>query len=187
MNPIVHAELSWLAASKLTSRRDRILVTLAGVAPDLDGLSLLAGRDAYAEWHHVVFHGWLGAVVTAGLCAAFATRRGAVALLALVAFHLHLLCDLAGSGDRGMGGEGWPLYYFWPVSRTTWFWDGQWDLASWQNTLIGLAATLACLAAAMPLGRTFVEVFSAAADVKVVATLRARFTKTPAVTTETEP
>ena len=50
MNPIVHAELSWLAGVRLTERRDRLLVTLAGVVPDLDGLSLLGGVDAYAKW-----------------------------------------------------------------------------------------------------------------------------------------
>lgn len=176
MSPLVHAELSWLAAQKLTERRDRILVTLAGVVPDLDGLSLLAGRDAYAEWHHVLFHGWVGALVTAAACAAIARQRVAVALFALVTFHLHLACDLAGSGDRGMGGEGWPIYYLWPLSRAPWAWDGQWDLASWQNTLIGFAASVACLATALPWRRTVVELFSARADALVVATVRARFT-----------
>lgn len=175
MNPIVHAELSWLTTAKLVDRRDRILVTLAGVAPDLDGLSLLAGQEAYADWHHVVFHGWLGALVTTAACVAAAKERAKVAVLALVAFHLHLLCDLAGSGDRGLGGSGWPLYYWWPVNRRTWFWEGQWDLASWQNTLIGLAATLAVLGAALVWRRTFVEVFSSKGDSAVVATLRRRF------------
>jgi hypothetical protein len=54
-------------------------------------------------------------------------------------------------------------------------WDGQWNLASWQNSVIGLAATIACLACALWTRRTPVELFSVKADAKVVATLRARF------------
>ena len=96
MNPIVHAELSWLVTQRLEARRDRVLV----------------------------------------VCVALARQRLQVGLLALLTFHLHLLCDLAGSGP------GWPIWYFWPTSLREWFWDGQWELASWQNSVIGLAATL---------------------------------------------
>ncbi len=169
MNPIVHAELSWLGAQRLTDRRDRLLVTLAGVLPDLDGLTLLAGQDLYGQWHHVLTHGFVSALVIAGVLAAFARRKAMVFGLGLAAFHLHLFCDLLGSGP------GWPLFYFWPFNREQWFWSGQWDLASWQNGLIGLGATLAVLACALPYGRTAVELFSLQADGKVVAALRQRF------------
>jgi hypothetical protein len=168
MNPIVHAELSWLIAQGLPHRRDRLLVTVAGVLPDADGLSLLAGVDAYGRWHHVVTHGALAAGAC-GLIALLATRRFAVAGLALVAFHLHLLCDLAGSGP------GWPILYVWPWSRAELMWSGQWNLASWQNSVIGMAATALCLACALWTSRTPVELFSVKQDTKVVAALRARF------------
>lgn len=173
MNPIVHAELSWLGAQRLQEKRDRLLVTLAGLSPDLDGLTLLAGEDLYGEWHHVLTHGFVSALALSALLTAFARQRAAVFALSLAAFHLHLLCDLAGSGP------GWPLYYFWPFSRLEWFWSGQWDLASWQNSLIGLAATLAVLACALPHGRTIVELISPRADAQVVATLRKRFGRAP--------
>lgn len=174
MNPIVHAELSWLGAQRLPERRDRLLVTLAGLSPDLDGLTLLAGEELYGRWHHVLTHGFASALLISGLLAAFARRRLAVFGLALAAFHLHLVCDLLGSGP------GWPLYYFWPLSRHEWFWDGQWDLASWQNSLIGLSATLAVLACALPYGRTVVELLSLKADAQVVAAVRRRFGPAPA-------
>jgi inner membrane protein len=169
MNPIVHAELSWLMAQGLRERRDRILVTVAGLAPDVDGLVLLGGEDLYAKYHHVLFHGYMGALITTALCTAFARQRGPVALLSLAAFHVHLVCDLLGSGP------GWPLYYFWPTSMREWFWKGQWNLASWQNALIGLAATLACLACALRWRRTAVELFSVRWDAEVTRTLRRRF------------
>ncbi|MEW5741077.1 MAG: metal-dependent hydrolase [Myxococcota bacterium] len=168
MNPIIHAELSWLTAQPLATRRDRLLVTLAGLAPDLDGLTLLAGEDAYGRWHHVLTHGIVAAVAVTAGCAAFAVERRRVAALAFGAFHLHLLCDLAGSGP------GWPLYYLWPFSRVEWMWDGQWDLASWQNTTIGLAVTLAVLGCAVWFGRTVVELVSLKADAAVVAAVRRR-------------
>ena len=63
MNPIVHAELSWLAAQWLPHRRDRILVVLAGLAPDLDGLSILGGLASYDRWHHVATHGAAAAAI----------------------------------------------------------------------------------------------------------------------------
>ena len=169
MNPIVHAELAWLMSQGLRERRDRVLVTVAGIAPDLDGLSLLGGEDLYGAYHHLLFHGYVGAAITTAVCAALARQRAGVALLALLAFHLHLLCDLVGSGP------GWPIYYFWPTSRHEWFWPGQWDLASWQNSLIGLAATLACLACALRWRRTAVELLSVRWDAEVTRTLRRRF------------
>lgn len=169
MNPIVHAELSWLGAQKLIDRRDRILVTLGGVLPDLDGLTLLGGQDLYGKWHHVLTHGVFSAVAISAGLALMAKRKGAVFFLALAAFHLHLVCDLLGSGP------GWPIYYLWPLSTEQLMWSGQWDLASWQNSVIGLGATLAVLACALPFGRTAVELFSLKVDAKVVATLRRRF------------
>ena len=175
MNPIVHGELGWLLGRGLKARRDRLLVTAAGVIPDLDGLSLLGGREAYAAYHHLLTHGLVAAAATALACAALARQRVRTALLALVAFHLHLVCDLAGSGDRAQGGEGWPLSYFFPFSRHEWMWSGQWDLVSWQNTAIGLLTTLGCLACALKYGRTPLELVSTKADAKVVETIRARF------------
>ncbi|MEW6433892.1 MAG: hypothetical protein AB1730_20495 [Myxococcota bacterium] len=80
MNPIVHAELSWLTGQRLGARRDRLLVTLAGLSPGLDGLSLLAGEDAYSRWHHVLTHGFLSALACAVVCAAFAQQKRLVAL-----------------------------------------------------------------------------------------------------------
>jgi hypothetical protein len=167
LNPIVHAELSWLVAQGLPERRDRIVVTVAGVLPDLDGLSLLGGVEAYSRWHHLLTHG----LVAASVCGvvALAWRRPAVGALAFLAFHLHLLCDLLGSGP------GWPIYYLWPMSRLEVMWSGQWNLASWQNSVIGMAATALCLACALWTKRTPVELFSLKTDAKVVAALRARF------------
>jgi hypothetical protein len=160
--------LSWLAAQGLPERRDRRLVLAAGIAPDLDGLSILGGTAAFERWHHVATHGLAAAVVVTIACATLGRRRLATALVACAAFHLHLLCDLAGSGP------GWSIYYLGPWSMREWSWSGSWDLDAWQNQVIGLAAVLACLGAALPLGRTIVEVLSPRVDALVVETVRRR-------------
>jgi hypothetical protein len=168
MNDIVHAEVSWLMAQGLASRRDRRLIVLAGIAPDLDGLPVFVSHAAYEACHHVLFHGILGALLTTAICTALARSRMAVLFLSLAAFHLHLLCDIAGSGIY------WPIAYFWPWSSKFYGWSHGWELVSWQNELIGFVATVACLLAAIPWGRTPVEVFSPKADRPVVDAIRAR-------------
>lgn len=169
MHLIVHAELSWLAAQALRSRRDRAIVVAAGLAPDLDALSILGGADAFGTYHHVLTHGYVAALATVLLVGAFSRQRLLAAGLALCTFHLHLVCDLLGSGP------GWPLVYLWPGSRAEWFWSGQWDLASWQNSLIAVLASVTCLGMAFPFRRTIVELFSLKADAQVVRALWTRF------------
>ena len=109
---------------------------------------MLGGVDAYGRWHHVLTHGALSAVLLCGALTFFARRKRPVFVLSLATFHLHLLCDLAGSGP------GWTIHYYWPTSMREWYWKGQWDLASWQNALVGMVATLACLACALRWRRT---------------------------------
>ena len=171
MSPIVHAEMSWLLGHWLKDRRDRLLIVAAGVVLDVDGLTILAGEDWYGRLHHKITHGVLAAIVIVAVTTLFARARWRVALTAGLVFHLHVLSDLVGSGP------GWPLYYWIPFSQTEWFWDGQWDLASWQNALIGLGVTIACLLSALWAKRTFVEVFSKTWDQRVVFTIRQRFQK----------
>ena len=173
MSPIAHAELGWLLAVPVArNRRERVWGALAGVLPDLDGLTLAAypwdKGDAFARWHHLLTHGVLAAVVVAAL--GFALCRGArvrVALVALASFHLHLLCDLMGSG------QGWPIAYLWPLSSTmTEQFRWGWELASWQNGCIAVAASFAILAVGAVRGFSIVELFSTRADAVFVQVLR---------------
>src|SRR5277367_4757241 len=108
MSPITHLLASWIVAAQTTDNpRDRRLVTLAGVAPDLDGLGILIdianGSFArghcfyYPTYHHWLGHGLPAALICSLVLAAFARRRLRVLGLSFLVFHLHLLCDLAGS------------------------------------------------------------------------------------------
>ena len=170
MHPPIHLAISWLIGHKLPERRDRRLVAWAGVVSDLDALSLLGGVGAFSQYHHVLSHGLPAAVVTTALCGIFARQTRKVMLLSFVAFHVHLLCDLVGSGVQG---EKWAIYYFYPFSRYEFLSPYGWDLASPQNAFIWLAAIAAIVWIGIAQRRTFGETFlSARADARVVEILR---------------
>jgi inner membrane protein len=168
----IHLAVSWLIGHHLPERRDRRLVAWSGVAPDLDALTLLAGAGAYSGYHHVIAHGLVAAVVGTALWTALARQRLKVLLLSLVAFHVHLLCDLLGSG------RDWSIVYFFPFSRHEYMSPYGWPLASPQNALVWLAAVAATVWIAIKRGRTFAEAFlPAKADAAVVRTLRKIFSR----------
>jgi membrane-bound metal-dependent hydrolase YbcI (DUF457 family) len=190
-----HLAISWLIGHRLPERRDRRLVTWAGVLPDLDALSLLGGAGAYCEYHHVLTHGipavavraistafggagayseyhhvlthsLVAAVVVTAISTAFARERAKVLLLSFLAFHVHLVCDLLGSG------RDWPIVYFYPFSRHEYFTPYGWPLASPQNALVWVAAVALTVWVGITRGRTFAEAFlPARADAAVAKAL----------------
>jgi len=163
----VHLAISWLIAHRLPERRDRRLVTWSGVVPDLDALSLLGGAAAYSQYHHVLTHGLVAGVAVTALSTLFARQRWKTLLFSFLTFHVHLLCDLLGSGVD------WPIVYLYPFSRHEFYTPYGWPLASPQNALVGLAAIALTIWIGIAHGRTFAEAFlPARADAAVVKALR---------------
>jgi hypothetical protein len=147
-------------------------VAWAGVAPDLDGVSAVFGADVYGRYHHVLTHGIVAALAVSVLVAFLARQRLKTALFAFVAFHVHLGCDLLGSGT------GWSLTYLFPFSRWDLYTPYGWQLASWQNAVITLAALLFCCYVGVRYGYTVAEaILPKAWDLAVVRALRQRFAK----------
>jgi len=155
------------------TRRDRTLVLAAGLAPDLDALSLLGGIAAYQKWHHLLLHNVAGAVVTVLVCVACARSRVPVLVLSLLSFHLHLLLDLLGSGAPN--GSVWSIPYLVPFNWHEFSWAGQWPLGSWQNVAATALLVLANWAVAVRRGRTVVQAFSPRADTVLVDILKRRW------------
>jgi len=185
VNPVTHFLASWcLAASAPLERRDRLLVTLAGVAPDFDGLGIVAyaltahteaPSRLYHDWHHVLLHNVGACLLFVALAVVLARRRWLTALVVAAAFHLHLLCDVLGS--RGPDGHQWPVPYLLPLSDSWQLtWSGQWQLASWQNVTITMVLLGLSFWLARRKGVSFFEVVSARADEAIVAALRKPFT-----------
>jgi inner membrane protein len=184
MHPVTHLLTGWMVANAAElSNRDRAIVTLAGVAPDIDGIGLaveFATRgDAdpilwYSNYHHVLGHNAGFAVLCFVLAFGLGRRRRVTGLLAFVAVHVHLLGDLMGSGAAD--GYQWPIPYLAPLSGAWQLaWSGQWALSSWQNNLITallMAVTLylAWRRGFSPLGMVWPQ-----GDRVFVRTLRARF------------
>jgi hypothetical protein len=166
-----HLAISWIIGSALPERRDRRLVAWAGVAPDLDALALLWGPGAFSEYHHVLTHGLVAGIVLTLIWTSLARQRLRVALLSLLAFHVHLICDLLGSGID------WPIVYFYPFSRHEFITPYGWSLASPQNGIVWLLAMAMIIWIGVKRGRTFAETFlPARTDAAIVAVLRRRLT-----------
>ena len=182
MSPFTHLLVGWtLAETAHLSRRDRSLVALAAVLPDLDGAGILLDyatgaspvRGFYTDYHHVLAHNLPAALIVSALAFAIANRRALCAGLVFVSFHLHLLGDLVGSA--GPGGSIWSISYLYPFSKHAFAWQGQWELNSWPNILITLALLGGIAVLAVRRGRTPVELVSTRADAALVHALQQRF------------
>ncbi|MBI1955737.1 MAG: metal-dependent hydrolase [Acidobacteria bacterium] len=184
MNPVTHLLLGWTVANTAAlTPRERALVTIAGMVPDVDGLGIVADLmtrnsaqplEWWGRFHHVLAHnlGFGLGVGAATFC--LSSRRWMTASLALLSFHLHLLGDLLGA--RGPDGDQWPIPYLAPFSHA-WqlVWEGQWALNAWPNFVI--TGVLLILAFYLAWRRAFspLEMVSFRADQAFVKTLRDRF------------
>lgn len=183
MSPVTHFLTGWVLANCADlGRRDRALVTLACVVPDVDGLGivpeLLTRHTAhpllwFSEYHHSLHNlGFALLVTLAGVL--MASRKGMTGWLVFLSFHLHLFEDVLGS--RGPDGEQWPIPYLIPFSsRAQWVWHGQWALNAWPNMAITLGLLLATFYLAWGRGFSPLEMISSRADRSFVAALRQRF------------
>jgi inner membrane protein len=183
MSPVTHFFSGWVLANcARLDRKDRALVTLACVIPDIDGLGiipeLLTRNSAhpllwFSRYHHSL-HTLAFALVVTALAFAWATRKWTTGLLALLSFHLHLLEDVLGS--RGPDGDQWPIPYLAPFSSAVPLtWSGQWGLNAWPNVVLTIILLLITLWLAWRRGFSPLEMISARADAAFVRTLRQRF------------
>jgi len=184
MNPFTHFFISWAVANSVAlNRRDRALVTVAGIVADIDGLGVIAEiatRDAeqpirwWSQYHHVFGHNLGFAFAVGAAVLIFATRRRVAVLLALFSFHLHLFCDIIGA--RGPDGYQWPIPYLLPFSdHWQLVWEGQWALNAWPNFAITVLFMGTAFYLAWQRGFSFLEMFSRRADKLLIRTLRNRF------------
>jgi hypothetical protein len=186
MQPITHFLASWTVASipRLESR-DRIIITLAGISPDVDGVGLVVELATehtqqpllwWSKYHHVIGHNLIFGIVISLTAAAIAKRRLLTAALVLFVFHLHLFCDLIGS--RGPEGYQWPIPYFYPfLQNIALSWSGQWALNAWPNILFTIILMMITFYLAWKKGFSPLEIISKRANRVFVDTFRQRFGK----------
>src|SRR3981081_698526 len=118
MSPVTHFLTGWVLANCFNlERKERALVTLASVAPDIDGLGIipelltrnLAHPLLWFSLYHHSLHKLTFALVVAVIAFALATQRWKTGLFTLLSFHLHMFEDVLGS--RGPEGYQWPISY----------------------------------------------------------------------------
>lgn len=184
MNPATHFLTGWLIANvDHLERKDRALITLAGVIPDANGLGILTGIASqdqgaclylYGQYHHVLAHNVFFGLLLAATGYALSKKKGLTTFLILLSFHIHLRGDIL--SGRGPDGTILIIFYLFPVLTDVQFsWSGQWELNAWPNVVITAAALLLTLYLAWRRGFSPVNIFSVKADEAVVAALRSRF------------
>ena len=165
--------MSWLSSNALdVGIRERKLITLSGIAPDIDGIGLVL--DAIARYfgfttnywgqYHRSLHSLSFCLLVAIICY-FAARESKfkVAIASFAVFHLHLICDVIGS--KGPDGYQWPLPYLTPFSGEVLItWPHQWELNAWPNILIGASLVVATFVFARKYRRAPFELISTKAD-----------------------
>jgi inner membrane protein len=183
MSPVTHFLTGWVLANcTRLNRKDRAIVTLACVVPDVDGLGIipeiLARNSAhpllwFSLYHHRL-HTLVFGVVVAVISVLLASQKWKTGLFALLSFHIHLFEDLLGS--RGPDGDQWPIPYLSPFSSSLQLtWRGQWMLNSWPNYLITIVLLLVTFWLAWYRGFSPLEMVSETADTAFVDALRQRF------------
>ena len=186
MHVVTHLLAGWALAQEVKLKgRERALVTWSCVVADVDGAGMLidaANRVLargetyyYEQFHHVLGHGLPAEILWTAAAWALGARKALTLVWIVLAFHLHLLMDLAGS--RGSAPTDiWPIPYLAPISSAmTFSWNGQWPLTSWQNTSLTVVLMVWALIQALRLGASPVSLFSQRADRVFVETLRRRW------------
>ena len=166
MTPGAHLLISWLCTVEvLNKRRERTVVALSGMAPDIDGLGIIVDKltgltNYYQAYHHYLGHSIFSAFIIASLASAIATaQRKLVWLLSFFVIHVHVICDVIGS--KGPDGYQWPVYYLYPfIPDYELTWQYQWELNAWQNYVIIAGLIGANFYYASKMRITFLEVIS---------------------------
>ncbi|HTR65546.1 MAG TPA: metal-dependent hydrolase [Terriglobales bacterium] len=184
MSPVTHFLTGWVFANcARLDTRERALVTLASVVPDVDGLGIIAElltRNSahpllwFSQYHHSLHSLTFGIAVAAAVFL-LSTQKWKTSALALCSFHLHLLEDLMGS--RGPEGYQWPIPYLAPFSSLPLAWHGQWALNAWPNYGFTVSLLFATLWLAWQRGFSPLEMVSRRADAALVVALRRRFSR----------
>ncbi len=183
MAPQQHLVISWVLSNlNYEKKRDRIVATLCGIFPDIDGLGLLIdkitgdqGYSYYFLWHRKFGHSLF--ILPAVIIIAFVVckRKIRPAVVAAMAFIVHLLLDLAGSA--GPDGSIWPIYPFWPFSDYEASVSWQWPLNDWKNIAITAVFIFIMIAIAIKRRRSLLEIFSTRLDLHCISVFERIFGK----------
>ncbi|THB68761.1 MAG: metal-dependent hydrolase [Gammaproteobacteria bacterium] len=185
MAPGTHLLTSWLiGAPFLKNKKERMLVTVAGVIPDIDGAGIIIDKINmklgehsiyYEKYHHVICHNLLFAIIfTIATLFIAKTKRVFTASLAFFAIHIHMVADIIGS--KGPDGYQWPLTYFYPFNNEIQLtFKYQWQLSAWPNSAITIGFIVLSIFMARKLGYSPYEIISTKFDKAIFALFKKYF------------
>jgi membrane-bound metal-dependent hydrolase YbcI (DUF457 family) len=158
MQLIAHAGLGWaLAEAGKGDSRFRQVVFLSAILPDLDGLSLIFGLQAYATYHHFFTHSIPFAIlfplVGAAICRGQRMKTFAFALIGCAS---HLVSDYFLTG--------WSMALWYPFSATMISPEHSLTLDHPVNYLLAALAIIYMIYSSIRRKRTPFEVISAKLD-----------------------
>lgn len=164
MNIPAHVLSGWCFGDVFgQTRRERLLIMVAAMVPDFDGIGILISEAYYIKFHHVYGHNVFFGLLLSALLAMFSgARRVRNFAIYLLIFHLHLLLDLVGSGP------GWGMYYLWPLNMYYLESPYVWEFQSWQNVGAMYILLLWTLYIFIERKRTPLEILSSRLDTKLV-------------------
>jgi LexA-binding, inner membrane-associated putative hydrolase len=163
MPPFTHALAGWCVGNAVeTTPRERLGCIVIACLPDIDGISLIWGRDVYFRWHHVLGHNVIFGIVASALLMRLTCSGLKIGTLYLFTFHVHLLMDLFGSGPR------WGIAYLWPISIRHFSTAWAWAYTGWQNFAVLFGLSLITLWIGVRLRRTPLEVVAPRLDALLV-------------------
>lgn len=110
MQTLAHVQYGWALANsdKKFDLKERSLITLAALAPDIDSLAIIFGKQAFYDYHHILLHNFLTLVIYTLIALAF-TRKLKVIVMVVLSFGIHLATDYITSD--------WDLLLFYPFSN----------------------------------------------------------------------
>lgn len=181
MNPATHLFISWsVANTDSLERRDRLMVTIGGLLPDIDAIGLIpelisGGKiDWYSRYHHIIAHNFMPCVLGIIPIILLTRKKFLTALLFIFAFHIHLFCDVIGA--RGPEGYQWPIPYLWPFNPDFQItWSHQWLVNAWPNMVITVFFIIITIWLARIKGYSIFSLISDKIDKAFVETIKNRF------------
>jgi len=162
MNPVYHWQTGSFIAAPRSDLRERRLIMLASLAPDLDGV-FFWDQELWQRMHHTFSHNIFFAALVSAVLAAFC-RRGRRAFMFAVCFGTAALQLVF---DNLTNHPSWRQQYLWPLSS---FEFGIANFIEWQHMaflqerVIQISFMVLILAGTVFLyrrtGRTFLELIS---------------------------
>ncbi|MGD9109390.1 MAG: metal-dependent hydrolase [Phycisphaerales bacterium] len=170
MAPQQHLVMSWVLSNLgYESRRDRIVITLCGIIPDIDGAGIvidkITGDELYSNyllWHRTFGHNIFTFLALIAATFFICGRKIRPCLVTAVVLFFHFLTDIVGSA--GPDSDIWPLYPFWPISNYELSVPWQWALNDWKNVAITAMCVLIMIIIAAKKRRSLLEIVSVRAD-----------------------